>query len=417
MRAPARLGAAGILPETRLKGVTILGATGSIGVSTLDVLARHPQRYRVVALTANTQAERLFEQCQRFHPEVVVLRDPDAAARMDGMIRHAGLRIEVLSGAEALERVARDSASDIVMAAIVGAAGLLPVLEAVRAGKRVLLANKEPLVMSGPVLMQEARRSGAEILPIDSEHNAIFQCMPAGYRTGDKPVGVRRILLTCSGGPFRATSVEALPRVTPDEACAHPRWAMGRKISVDSATLMNKGLELIEACRLFDVTPDQVQIVIHPQSVIHSMVEYTDGSVLAQLGNPDMRTPIAHALAWPERIESGVRQLDLFDIARLDFAPPDLKRFPCLRLAQSAAQAGGTAPAILNAANEVAVDAFLEGRIRFTQIAEVIEHALASVQQSDDARLESILASDKCARDAASQYIASHASLPERDRP
>ncbi|MEK7759512.1 MAG: 1-deoxy-D-xylulose-5-phosphate reductoisomerase, partial [Pseudomonadota bacterium] len=316
-----------------------------------------------------------------------------------------------------LERVARDPGSDIVMAAIVGAAGLLPVLEAVRAGKRVLLANKEPLVMSGLVLMQEARLSGAEILPIDSEHNAIFQCMPAGYRTGDKPVGVRRILLTCSGGPFLATPVEALRRVTPDEACAHPRWAMGRKISVDSATLMNKGLELIEACRLFDVTPEQVQIVIHPQSVIHSMVEYTDGSVLAQLGNPDMRTPIAHALAWPERIESGVRQLDLFDIARLDFAPPDLERFPCLRLAQAAAQAGGTAPAILNDANEVAVSAFLEQHIRFTQIAEVIEHALASVPESDDATLESILASDTRAREAASQYIASHASQPGSSQP
>ncbi len=406
MRASVKLGAAGILPETRLKGVTILGATGSIGVSTLDVLARHSQRYRVVALTANTQAERLFEQCQRFHPEVAVLRDPAAAARLEDMVRRAGLRVQVLAGAEGLERVARDAGSDIVMAAIVGAAGLLPVLEAVRAGKRVLLANKEPLVMSGPVLMQEARRSGAEILPIDSEHNAIFQCMPAGYRTGDRPAGVRRILLTCSGGPFLGTPVDALQRVTPDEACAHPRWAMGRKISVDSATLMNKGLELIEACRLFDVTPEQVQIVIHPQSVVHSMVEYTDGSVLAQLGNPDMRTPIAHALAWPERIESGVQQLNLFDIARLDFAPPDLERFPCLRLAQAAAQAGGTAPAILNAANEVAVHAFLEQRIRFTQIAEVIEQTLTSLPQSIDVTLESILASDTRARTTASQFIA-----------
>jgi len=412
MRASARLGAAGVFPETRLKGVTILGATGSIGVSTLDVLARHPQRYRVVALTANTQAERLFEQCLRFHPEVAVLRDPDAAARLENMIKRAGLRIQVLAGAEALERVARDPDSDIVMAAIVGAAGLLPVLEAVRAGKRVLLANKEPLVMSGPIMMHEARLSGAEILPIDSEHNAIFQCMPAGYRTGDKPVGVRRILLTCSGGPFLATPVEALQRVTPDEACAHPRWAMGRKISVDSATLMNKGLELIEACRLFDVMPEQIQIVIHPQSVVHSMVEYTDGSVLAQLGNPDMRTPIAHALAWPERIESGVAQLDLFDIARLDFSPPDLDRFPCLRLAQAAAQAGGTAPAILNASNEVAVCAFLEQRIRFTQISEVIEHVLAGVQKSADATLESILASDAVAREVAGQYIASLSTLP-----
>jgi 1-deoxy-D-xylulose-5-phosphate reductoisomerase len=415
MRASARLGSAGILPANRRKGVTILGATGSIGVSTLDVLARHPQRYRVVALTANTQAERLFEQCQRFHPEIAVLRDHNAAARLEEMIRRAGLRTQVLAGPEALQHVARDAGSDIVMAAIVGAAGLLPVLEAVRAGKRVLLANKEPLVMSGPVLMQEARRSGAEILPIDSEHNAIFQCMPAGYRTGDKPVGVRRILLTCSGGPFLATSVEALEHVTPDEACAHPRWAMGRKISVDSATLMNKGLELIEACRLFDVTPDQVQIVIHPQSVIHSMVEYTDGSVLAQLGNPDMRTPIAHALAWPERIESGVQELNLFDIARLDFAPPDLTRFPCLRLAQNAARVGGTAPAILNAANEEAVSAFLERRIRFTQIAEVIEHALASVPVSEDITLESILLSDTRAREAAGQYLAMQALRPGGD--
>jgi 1-deoxy-D-xylulose-5-phosphate reductoisomerase len=415
MRASARLGSAGILPANRRKGVTILGATGSIGVSTLDVLARHPQRYRVVALTANTQAERLFEQCQRFHPEIAVLRDHNAAARLEEMIRRAGLRTQVLAGPEALQHVARDAGSDIVMAAIVGAAGLLPVLEAVRAGKRVLLANKEPLVMSGPVLMQEARRSGAEILPIDSEHNAIFQCMPAGYRTGDKPAGVRRILLTCSGGPFLATSVEALEHVTPDEACAHPRWAMGRKISVDSATLMNKGLELIEACRLFDVTPDQVQIVIHPQSVIHSMVEYTDGSVLAQLGNPDMRTPIAHALAWPERIESGVQELNLFDIARLDFAPPDLTRFPCLRLAQNAARVGGTAPAILNAANEEAVSAFLERRIRFTQIAEVIEHALASVPVSEDITLESILLSDTRAREAAGQYLAMQALRPGGD--
>jgi 1-deoxy-D-xylulose-5-phosphate reductoisomerase len=415
MRASVRLGSAGIVLANQPQGVTILGATGSIGVSTLDVLARHPQRYRVVALTANTQAERLFEQCQRFLPETAVLLDVAAAARLEAMIRQAGLRTQVLAGPEALQHVARDPGSDIVMAAIVGAAGLLPVLEAVRAGKRVLLANKEPLVMSGPLLMQEAQRSGAEVLPIDSEHNAIFQCMPAGYRTGDKPAGVRRILLTCSGGPFLATPVEALQLVTPDEACAHPRWSMGRKISVDSATLMNKGLELIEACRLFDVTPDQVQIVIHPQSVIHSMVEYTDGSVLAQLGNPDMRTPIAHALAWPERIESGVQELNLFDIARLDFAPPDLARFPCLRLAQNAARVGGTAPAILNAANEEAVNAFLETRIRFTQIAEVIEHALASVPVSDDTTLESILLSDTRARAAAGEYIAAQASRAEGD--
>ena len=412
MRASVKVGDAGIFPKALQKGVTVLGATGSIGVSTLDVLSRHPERYRLVAITANTQAERLFEQCQRFHPKVAVLRDPEAAKRLEGMVQRAGLQVQVLAGEEALLKTARDPDSDIVMAAIVGAAGLLPVLEAVRAGKRVLLANKEPLVMSGPVLMQEARLSGAEILPIDSEHNAIFQCMPAGYCTGEKPPGVRRILLTCSGGPFLHTPSEKLQHVTPDEACAHPRWAMGRKISVDSATLMNKGLELIEACRLFDVTPDQIQIVIHPQSVIHSMVEYTDGSVLAQLGNPDMRTPIAHALAWPERIESGVQPLNLFEIARMDFAAPDLDRFPCLRLAQTAAKAGGTAPAILNAANEVAVSAFLEKRIRFTQISEVIERALTIVKSSDEATLESTLLSDAQARTAATRLIEEHMTLP-----
>ena len=414
MRASATLSFTGPLPVNQPRGVTILGATGSIGVSTLDVLARHPQRYRVVALTANTQAERLFEQCQRFLPEKAVLRDSAAALRLEEMVRRAGLRTEVLGGPAALEQVAREANSEIVMAAIVGAAGLLPVLEAVRAGKRVLLANKEPLVMSGAVLMHEALLSGAEILPIDSEHNAIFQCMPAGYRTGEKPVGVRRILLTCSGGPFLNTPIEDLSHVTPEQACAHPRWAMGRKISVDSATLMNKGLELIEACRLFDVAPDQIQIVIHPQSVIHSMVEYTDGSVLAQLGNPDMRIPIAHALAWPERIESGVRHLDLFDIARLDFAPPDLTRFPCLRLAITAARTGGTAPAILNASNEVAVNAFLAQRIGFTQIAAVIEYTLADVRASEDTSLTAVLAADSRARVVAENFIETLTLLSEK---
>jgi 1-deoxy-D-xylulose-5-phosphate reductoisomerase len=388
------------------RGVTILGATGSIGLNTLDVLARHPERYRVVALTANSQADRLFELCQRHLPEKAVLRDTVAARALEERIQRAGLHTRVFAGPAALDAVAREPASDIVMAAIVGAAGLLPVLEAVRAGKRVLLANKEPLVMSGQVLMNEARISGAEILPIDSEHNAIFQCMPAGYRTGERPVGVRRILLTCSGGPFRTTPVSDLARVTPEEACAHPRWAMGRKISVDSATLMNKGLELIEACRLFDVAPDQVQIVIHPQSVIHSMVEYTDGSVLAQLGNPDMRTPIAHALAWPERIESGVKALDLFDVGRLDFEPPDVARFPCLTLAENAARAGGTAPAILNAANEIAVGAFLDRRIRFTEIAAVIEHTLSVLAVSSETTLEAVLDADGRARATAEAEVA-----------
>lgn len=390
----------------RLQGITILGSTGSIGVNTLDVVARHPHRYRVVALTANTQVDRLFEQCRRFLPQVAVMLDVTAAADLKNKLAAAGLAVEVLSGPAGLTRVAALPEADMVMAAIVGAAGLLPTLAAVRAGKRILLANKESLVMSGHIMMQEATASGAQLLPIDSEHNAIFQCMPAGYRTGTEPRGVRRILLTCSGGPFRATPPEDLEAVTPDQACAHPRWVMGRKISVDSATLMNKGLELIEACRLFRVTPDQVEIVIHPQSVVHSLVEYTDGSVLAQLGNPDMRTPIAHALAWPERIESGVKSLNLFEIGRLDFEPADMQRFPCLRLAYEAAVAGGTAPAILNAANEVAVHGFLEGRVGFNQISRIIEHTLAEVIVNGEAELDAILADDARARAVALRYIA-----------
>lgn len=390
----------------RLQGITILGSTGSIGVNTLDVVARHPQRYHVIALTANTQVDRLFEQCRRFLPQIAVMLDATAAADLKKKLVTAGLAIEVLSGTLGLTRVAALPEVDIVMAAIVGAAGLLPTLAAVRAGKRVLLANKESLVMSGHIMMQAAAASGAQLLPIDSEHNAIFQCMPAGYRTGAEPRGVRRILLTCSGGPFRAIPKEELEAVTPDQACAHPRWVMGRKISVDSATLMNKGLELIEACRLFCVTPDQVEIVIHPQSVVHSLVEYTDGSVLAQMGNPDMRTPIAHALAWPERIESGVKSLNLFEIGRLDFEPADMQRFPCLRLAYEAAAAGGTAPAILNAANEVAVHAFLEGRVGFNEISRIIEHTLAEVIVTGEAELDAILADDTRARTVALQYIA-----------
>ncbi len=393
--------------STRLQGITILGSTGSIGVHTLEVVALHPQRYRVVALTANTQVDRLFDQCQRFRPSIAVMLDIAAAARLQKKISAAGLSIQVLSGTGGLKTVASLPEADTVMAAIVGAAGLLPTLEAVRAGKRVLLANKEPLVMSGHIVMQEAAASGAQLLPIDSEHNAIFQCMPAGYQTGSVARGVRKIFLTCSGGPFLTTPPEDLAQVTPDQACAHPRWVMGRKISVDSATLMNKGLELIEACRLFRVSPDQVQVVIHPQSVVHSLVEYTDGSVLAQLGNPDMRTPIAHALAWPERIESGVKSLDLFDIARLDFQRPDMQRFPCLRLAYEAAAAGGTAPAILNAANEVAVAAFLEGQVGFNDISRIIEHTLANVIINEEAQLERILADDRRAREVARQTIAS----------
>lgn len=394
------------IQQTRRKGVTVLGATGSIGMNTLDVIAMHPSRYKVVALTGNTQVERLFDQCRQFMPETAVMLDPVAAQQLGERIQAAGLPIEVLSGAGGLNQVAGLAQADIVVAAIVGAAGLLPTLAAVRAGKRVLLANKEPLVMSGRLFMQEAQHAGSELLPIDSEHNAIFQCLPNLSKAGFDKTGVRKILLTCSGGPFRNTPLEQLAGVTPDQACAHPNWVMGRKISVDSATLMNKGLELIEACWLFDVTPEQIQIVIHPQSVVHSMVEYIDGSVLAQLSNPDMRTPIAHALAWPERIESGVMSLDLFAIGRLEFAPPDLARFPCLRLAYEAARLGGTAPAVLNAANEIAVQAFLDRKIAFLAIPEVIETTLSAASISQDTELAAILTEDTRARETAIDCVA-----------
>ena len=398
-----------------IQGVTLLGATGSIGVSTLDVLARHPDRFRVVALTANTQVERLVEQCQRFRPEFAVMQDPAAARELEKRLRSERLAVAVLSGIEGLNTVATLPKVATVMAAIVGAAGLLPALAATRAGKRVLLANKEPLVMSGHLFIEAARSSGAALLPVDSEHNAIFQCMPSGFRSGESRAEVRRIFLTGSGGPFRGWSQEALATATPEQACAHPNWVMGRKISVDSATLMNKGLELIEACWLFGVTPAHIEIVIHPQSVIHSLVEYRDGSVLAQLGHPDMRTPIAHALAWPERIDSGVRSLNLIDIAQLNFERPDPERFPCLRLAYQAAEAGGTAPAILNAANEVAVQAFLDRRIGFTGIPGVIEETLARLPASADVQLEAILVVDAQARKLADSFVAGKARRSQQE--
>ena len=384
-----------------MKGITVLGATGSIGVSTLDVLARHPQRYRVVALTANRQVERLLEQCLAHRPRYAVMVDEAASERLAAGLRDKGCETEVLSGVDGLEKVASLPEVDYVMAAIVGAAGLPPTLAAARHGKRVLLANKEALVMSGRLFMDEVRKHGAELLPIDSEHNAIFQCMPAHFEQGLDAVGVRRILLTASGGPFRNTSLAALESVTPEQAVAHPNWSMGKKISVDSATMMNKGLEVIEACWLFNTSTANIQVVLHPQSVIHSMVEYTDGSVLAQLGNPDMRTPIAHALAWPERIESGVGSLDMFAVARLDFEAPDLARFPCLRLAGEAMDAGGTAPTILNAANEVAVDAFLKERIGFTTIARVIEQTLEQMSVREADSLATIFDDDAAAREIA----------------
>ncbi|HEX4388126.1 MAG TPA: 1-deoxy-D-xylulose-5-phosphate reductoisomerase, partial [Steroidobacteraceae bacterium] len=340
-------------------GVAVLGSTGSIGESTLDVLARHPQRFRLVALAANTNAAKLARQVLAFRPAYAALADEAAAVELRRLLGDAAPGTRVLAGAAALEEMAAASEVDCVMAAIVGAAGLRSTLAAARAGKRLLLANKESLVMAGPLLIDAAKCAGATLLPIDSEHNAIFQCLPSGTTPGVAPPGLKRVLLTASGGPFRDTPREALDAVTPEAACAHPNWVMGRKISVDSATLMNKGLELIEACVLFGLQPEQIQILVHPQSIVHSMVEYVDGSVLAQLGAPDMRTPIAHALAWPERIDSGVESLDLLRAGRLDFRAPDLEKFRCLALAQAAACAGGLHPVLLNAANEIAVQAFL----------------------------------------------------------
>lgn len=380
--------------------VTVLGATGSIGVSTLDVLARFPERYQVFALTGQDRIEVLAEQCHQFRPRYAVVTEERAGAALRTLLASnsdlsSGSRpgTEVLVGKDALAQVASAEEVDTVMAAIVGAAGLLPTLAAVRAGKRVLLANKEALVMAGDLFMSAVREHRAVLLPIDSEHNAIFQCLPDNYRGADA-AGIDRILLSASGGPFRTRPIDELSAVTPAEACAHPNWSMGRKISVDSATMMNKGLELIEACWLFQVSPDRVQVVIHPQSIVHSLVSYIDGSVLAQLGNPDMRTPIAHALAWPERMVSGVDALDLFRIGRLDFEEPDLQRFPCLRLASEAAAVGGSAPTVLNAANEIAVAAFLEERLPFTAIAEVVERVLNSADIVQACSLDEVLACD-----------------------
>jgi 1-deoxy-D-xylulose-5-phosphate reductoisomerase len=391
-------------------GVAILGSTGSIGISTLDVLRRHTDRFRIVALTAHRDVETLLEQCLTCVPDYAVMADETAAERLRDRLRAAGRSVEVLAGATGLERVAALPEVAQVMAAIVGAAGLLPTLAAARAGKRVLLANKEALVMAGPLFMTAVREHGAELLPIDSEHNAVFQCLPPEFATaGLERCGVRRIVLTGSGGPFRATPLEQLPEVTPDQACAHPNWRMGRKISVDSATMMNKGLEVIEAHWLFGAPPDRIETVVHPQSVIHSMVEYQDGSVLAQLGHPDMRTPIAHALAWPRRMASGVTFLDFARLATLEFQPPDFARFPALRLAFAALAAGGTAPAILNAANEVAVQAFLEQRIRFTAIAAVVEQTLERVSGRAAETLAVILDDDARARAAAGEQVAARA--------
>ncbi|MCX7079954.1 MAG: 1-deoxy-D-xylulose-5-phosphate reductoisomerase [Pseudomonas sp.] len=392
----------------RPQQITVLGATGSIGLSTLDVIARHPERYQVFALSGFSRLNELFALCVRHTPRFAVVPEAVVARRLQDDLRAAGLQTRVLVGEEGLCQVAADPEVDAVMAAIVGAAGLRPTLAAVEAGKKILLANKEALVMSGALFMQAVRKSGSVLLPIDSEHNAIFQCMPGDFARGLGAVGVRRILLTASGGPFRQTPLSELAHVSPEQACAHPNWSMGRKISVDSASMMNKGLELIEACWLFDAKPAQVEVVIHPQSVIHSLVDYVDGSVLAQLGNPDMRTPIANALAWPERIDSGVAPLDLFSIARLDFQAPDEQRFPCLRLARQAAEAGNSAPAMLNAANEVAVSAFLDRRIRYPEIASIIEEVLnlEPVVALDD--LDAVFSADAKARTLTEQWLSRH---------
>jgi 1-deoxy-D-xylulose-5-phosphate reductoisomerase len=388
-----------------MSGVAILGSTGSVGENTLDVISRHPDRFRVVALGAHRNVEKLAEQCLRFAVPYAALADTAAAAGLTAALRARGAATQVLSGPDALVDIASLPEVDSVMAAIVGAAGLRSTLAAARAGKRLLLANKESLVMAGPLLMQIVRASGATLLPIDSEHNAVFQCLPHGAPCGEAPRGVKRILLTASGGPFLDTDHARLERVTPAEACAHPNWVMGRKISVDSATLMNKGLEFIEACLLFGVAPHQVEVLIHRESIVHSLVEYVDGSVLAQLGAPDMRTPIAHALAWPERVTSGVQSLDLIKVGQLRFEAPDLRRFPALALAQEAARAGGSRPASLNAANEVAVSAFLEGGLNFARIPTVIETVMATTSGGEIRDLEDVLAADAEARSRAAGLI------------
>lgn len=383
-----------------MQTLTILGATGSIGISTLDVAARHPERFVIFALTCHSRIAELAEQCRKFNPRYAVVSDTSKSEELKQLLSIDCPNTEVLSGVDGLSFVAIAAEVDTVMAAIVGAAGLLPTLDAAKAGKRVLLANKEALVMAGPLFMSAVQEGGATLLPIDSEHNAIFQCLPTDYGVESRG-GVRKILLTASGGPFRTIALDDLSSMTPQQACAHPNWDMGKKISVDSATMMNKGLELIEACWLFGVSSKEVEVVIHPQSIIHSMVEYIDGSVLAQLGNPDMRTPIAHAMAWPERIDSGVSSLDIISAARLDFEAPDLERFPCLALAMRAAEMGGSAPTVLNAANEVAVDAFLHGQIAFTQIAEIVASALNQVEVTEPETLEAVQLCDQQAREYA----------------
>jgi 1-deoxy-D-xylulose-5-phosphate reductoisomerase len=391
--------------QNTMQHISILGSTGSIGTSTLDVVSRHPDRFKIVALSANSQVDLLFRQCVQFKPRYAVLLAEDAASDLRRRVREASLGTEVLSGIAALEQIVSLPEVDAVMAAIVGAAGLRPTLAAARAGKKILLANKETLVMAGNVFMEAVHASGAKLLPIDSEHNAIFQALPRGFDGNMSANGVRRILLTASGGPFRNLPLSELDNVTPEQACTHPNWVMGRKISVDSASMMNKGLEVIEARWLFNAGADDIQVVVHPQSVIHSLVEYVDGSVLAQLGNPDMRTPIAFGLAYPDRIDAGVAPLDLFEVATLNFTAPDFERFPCLALAYQALRSGGTAPAVLNAANEEAVASFLDRQISFLSIPRVIRAVLDELSVRDVVSLEDVLFADAEARQAAQKQI------------
>lgn len=389
-----------------MKHVAILGSTGSIGVNTLDVIRAHPDRFKVAALTAAKQVDLLAQQCSEFKPAIAVVADADGAARLSKLLLEKNIHTQVLYGPQALVNAVTDSNCDTVMAAIVGAAGLVPALAAAKAGKRVLLANKEALVMSGDLFMQAMREGGGELLPIDSEHNAIFQCLPEQFSKEPNPRhGVEELWLTASGGPFRNTPLEQLANITPEQACAHPNWVMGRKISVDSATMMNKGLEVIEAFWLFGLPLEQIKVLIHPQSVVHSMVRYRDGSVLAQLGQPDMRTPIAYGLAWPERIDAGVAPLSLTQLSALNFAEPDLKRFPCLSLAFAAAKVGGTAPAVLNAANEIAVAAFLDEGLPYLQIPVVVEEILSAIPTVNADSLELILGIDASARQAAQAVV------------